>query len=495
MLVKNYSEQIFRYFAPTSIYIERKLIMAKNTLFNKVWDLHKISTLPTGQDQIFIGLHIFHEVTSPQAFDMLRENGAKVAYPNRTFGTVDHIIPTDIDNRARPYKDPQAELMAQTIENNVNEFGIKYFGPETGKQGVIHIIFPELGISRPGLTIACGDSHTATHGAFGSLAFGMGTTEIRLVLETQTLPLTALKVRQIKVNGVLSKGVTAKDVILKIINLLGVKGGLGYAYEFAGSVIENMSMEERMTVCNMAIEGGARIGYINPDQTTYDYIKGREYAPKGEAFDKAVEEWKKTVSEPDAEYDDVVEIQAENIEPMVTWGVTPGQSVGITESTPEISALLPEEQKIAEDAYSYMKFNPGEAMLGKSVDVVFIGSCTNGRLSDLQEAAKILANRKVDQNTQVLIVPGSQQIKKQAEAEGLDQIFIAAGAEWRDAGCSMCLAMNPDKLVGDQISAATSNRNFKGRQGSPIGRTMLMSPIMAAATAIEGKVADPRNYF
>jgi 3-isopropylmalate/(R)-2-methylmalate dehydratase large subunit len=467
--------------------------MAKNTLYNKIWDSHKVATLATGQDQILIGRHYIHEVTSPQAFSMLRENSTKVAFPEKTFSTIDHVIPTD--DFSRPYKDAQAELMAKTLEENAKQFGINYFGPESGRQGVMHIIAPELGISQPGMTIVCGDSHTATHGAFGSLAFGIGTTEVKLVLETQTLALSSLKVRKINVNGKLKKGVTAKDVILKIISVLGVKGGLGYAYEYAGSTIENMDMEERMTVCNMSIEGGARIGYINPDQTTFDYLKGREFAPKDSDFDKAVEYWKSICSNPNAEYDDVIEFNAEEIEPMVTWGITPGQGIGINENMPMLDTISDSEKKSANDAYKYMSFKLGQPILGTEIDVVFIGSCTNGRITDFREAAEILKGKKVKAGLKVLIVPGSQIVKKECEKEGLDKIFTEAGADWREAGCSMCLAMNPDKLIGNQISASTSNRNFMGRQGSPTGRTLLMSAGMAAAAALEGKVTDVREYL
>ncbi len=467
--------------------------MSKNTLYDKVWDLHKVATLPTGQDQLFIGLHLIHEVTTPQAFASLKEAGVPVLLPKRTFATIDHIIPTQ--NQQRPYQDNQAELMATTLEDNVKKFGIQFFDTNTQKQGIVHVIGPELGITRPGMTIACGDSHTSTHGAFGSLAFGIGTTEVGLILETQTLPLSRLKVRRITVNGTLQKGVYAKDVILKIIQVLGVKGGIGYAYEFAGSVFDNMTMEERMTVCNMSIEGGARIGYVNPDETTFTYLKDREFTPKGQAFEDAKTYWKSIASDSDAVYDDVVTIDGNTIQPMVTWGVTPGQSASVTDTIPSPESLPEDARKNAEEAYTYMKLKPGMSMQDIPINVAFVGSCTNSRISDLREAAKILKNHKVHPNVKMLVVPGSQPIKKQAEAEGLDQIFKAAGAEWRDAGCSMCLAMNPDKLIGDEICASSSNRNFMGRQGSPTGRTLLMSPAMAAAAAIAGHVTDVRTYL
>lgn len=466
--------------------------MAKNTLYNKVWNLHKVTTLSTGQDQIFIGLHLVHEVTTPQAFASIRERGGKVAFPERTFATEDHIIPTE--SQQHPYQDPQAEQMAQALYQNVKENGIKFFDTASQKQGIVHVIGPELGLTRPGMTIACGDSHTSTHGAFGSLAFGIGTTEVGLVLETQTLPLSPLKVRRINVNGKLAKGVYAKDVILAIINRLGVEGGIGYAYEYGGDVFEAMSMDERMTVCNMSIEGGARIGYVNPDQTTFDYIKGREFAPKGSDFDESVAYWKSIASGSDAEYDDVITIDAKEIEPMVTWGVTPAQSVGVSQCLPNLEAVSSAQKQTAKEAYAYMKFEEEAPIKGTKIDVVFIGSCTNSRLSDMREAAHVFQGKQVKAGVKAIVVPGSQQIKKAAEAEGLDRIFKEAGAEWREAGCSMCLAMNPDRLVGDQVCASTSNRNFMGRQGSPTGRTLLMSPAMAAAAAISGKVVDIREF-
>lgn len=467
--------------------------MSNRTLYDKVWDLHKVATLPSGQDQIFIGLHLIHEVTTPQAFATLLEKQALVAFPQRTFATLDHIIPTL--SQQRPFSDGQAELMTQALENNVRSHGIRFFDPSTGKQGIVHVIGPELGLTQPGMTIACGDSHTSTHGAFGSLGFGIGTTEVGLVLETQTLALNRLKVRRIQFDGVLSKGTFAKDVVLKIIQQLGVNGGIGHAYEFAGDVFDAMTMEERMTVCNMSIEGGARIGYVNPDQTTFDYLKGREFSPKASEFESAAAYWTSIASDKDAVYDDIVRFNASELEPMVTWGVTPGQSVGISGTLPLLQSLPDQDRKTAEDAYTYMKFQPGQTIRNQPVDVVFIGSCTNSRLSDLRQAASVFKNKQVKQGLKAIVVPGSQAIKEQAEKEGLDDIFKAAGAEWRDAGCSMCLAMNPDKLIGDQICASTSNRNFMGRQGSTTGRTLLMSPAMAAAAAVSGKVVDVRDLL
>jgi 3-isopropylmalate/(R)-2-methylmalate dehydratase large subunit len=466
--------------------------MAKGTLYNKVWDAHSVTRLPTGQTQLFIGLHLLHEVTSPQAFDMLRERGLKVAHPERTFATMDHIVPTT--TQVRPFADPQAEQMMQAIERNTKEFGVNFFNFETGRQGVIHIIGPELGLTQPGMTIACGDSHTSTHGAFGTLAFGIGTSQVRDILATQCLAMDPLKVRRIEVTGALKKGVTPKDVILFIINRLGVKGGIGYAYEFGGEVFDAMTMEGRMTVCNMAIEGGARAGYINPDATTFSYLQGREYSPKGAAWDKALEVWKSFVSDKDAAYDDKVVFKGEDIEPMVTWGVTPAQSVAVGESLPDPAKVADQgERNSLETAYGYMKFKPGQTMGEVKIDVAFIGSCTNGRIEDLRAAAQVAKGRKVSPAVKAFVVPGSMQVKVQAEKEGLHEIFTAAGFEWREAGCSMCLAMNPDQLVGAQISASTSNRNFIGRQGSSTGRTLLMSPAMVAAAAIRGSVTDVRT--
>ncbi|ADN01099.1 3-isopropylmalate dehydratase large subunit [Spirochaeta thermophila] len=465
--------------------------MAGKTLFQKVWEAHVVDRLPTGQYQLFIGLHLLHEVTSPQAFAALREKGLKVAFPERTFATVDHIVPTH--DQGRPFVDPQAERMMQELEKNVREFGIRFFNLESGRQGIVHVIGPELGLTQPGMTIACGDSHTSTHGAFGSLGFGIGTSQIRDVLATGTLAMEPLKVRKIEVNGRLGPGVTPKDVILFIINRLGVKGGIGYAYEYAGDVFEDMEMDGRMTVCNMSIEGGARIGYVNPDEKTFAYLKGREFAPRGEAWDRAVAYWRSVASDPDAVYDDVVVFDAAEIAPMVTWGITPGQSVPVDGVLPDPAALPESEREIAELAYRHMGFRPGMRILGTRIDVAFVGSCTNGRISDLRAAAELVRGKKVAPHVRAFVVPGSMQVKRQAEEEGLHEIFMDAGFEWRGAGCSICLGMNLDRLEGDQISASSSNRNFIGRQGSPKGRTLLMSPQMVAAAAIAGEVVDIRE--
>ena len=465
--------------------------MSKGTLFDKVWDLHTVSTLPSGQTQLFIGLHLIHEVTSPQAFAMLKERGLSVLFPERTVATVDHIVPTE--NQARPFGDSLAEEMMQALEQSCQTHGIRFCNIGSGDQGIVHVIAPEQGLTQPGMTIACGDSHTSTHGAFGAIAFGIGTSQVRDVLASQTLALAKLKVRKVEVNGTLPPGVYAKDAILHIIRKLGVKGGVGYAYEFAGSTFAAMTMEERMTVCNMAIEGGARCGYINPDQTTFDYLQGRDFAPKAADWDQAVAWWQSIASDADAEYDDGVVFAAADIEPTVTWGITPGQGIGISEVVPALESLAEDERPVAEEAYRYMALDPNTPIQGTKVDVCFIGSCTNGRMSDLREAAKIAQGRQVAAGIKAFVVPGSERVKKAAEAEGLHEIFLAAGFEWREAGCSMCLAMNPDKLQGNQISASSSNRNFKGRQGSSSGRTLLMSPAMVAAAAIAGAVTDVRQ--
>ena len=461
------------------------------TLLQKVWDLHAVRTLPTGQTQLFIGLHLVHEVTSPQAFDALRERGWKVARLDRTFATVDHIVPTR--ERTRPFVDILAEDMIASLERNCRDFGVRLAGLDDDRQGIVHIIGPELGLTQPALTIACGDSHTSTHGAFGAVAFGIGTSQVRDVLASQCLAMEPMKVRRIRVEGTLPAGVYAKDVILTIINRLGVGGGVGYAYEYAGDTVARMSMDERMTICNMSIEGGARVGYVNPDDTTFKYINGRPFAPAADRFDAACAWWKSMASDPDARYDDDVVIRATELAPVVTWGVNPGQSVPVTGRVPVDGESGADRQAIA-DARGYMGFAGGETIAGMRVDVAFIGSCTNSRLSDLREAARIVRGRRVASHVKALVVPGSASIKRAAEGEGLDEVFRAAGFEWRGAGCSMCLGMNPDKLEGRQVCASSSNRNFKGRQGSPTGRTLLMSPAMVAAAAIAGEVTDVRDF-
>jgi 3-isopropylmalate/(R)-2-methylmalate dehydratase large subunit len=456
------------------------------TLFQKIWEIHKIKDLNDGSSQLFIGLHLIHEVTSPQAFFMLDELKMNVLFPERNFATCDHIIPTDM--LSRPFCDPLAEEMLKALEINTKKHKINFFNISSGLQGIIHVIGPELGITRPGMVIACGDSHTATHGAFGSIAFGIGTSQVRNVLATQSLIMAPLNVRKIEVNGVLNPKVYAKDIILYLINKLTTKGGLGFAYEFSGSTIEELSMEGRLTLCNMAIEGGARVGYVNPDQKTYDYLKNRLFSPKGEDWNKSLQYWESIKTDKRAQFDDIRTFNASDIQPMVTWGITPEQAISVTDRIPE------PVNKTDEEALEYMHFKAGEKIEGKKIDKVFIGSCTNGRIEDLREVAETVKGEKVHSGIKAIIVPGSTLVKKQAEDEGLHHIFIDAGFEWRMPGCSMCLAMNPDKLIGDEICVSTSNRNFKGRQGSPVGRTILASPATAAASAIAGEVIDVRKF-
>jgi 3-isopropylmalate/(R)-2-methylmalate dehydratase large subunit len=458
-------------------------------LFNKIWDLHTVGQLSSGQDQLFIGLHLVHEVTSPQAFQMLKERDLAVRHPERTFATVDHIVPTS--TQTRPFADALAEKMMQAIEKNASEHDISFFGLDSQNQGIVHVIGPELGLTQPGMTIACGDSHTSTHGAFGAIAFGIGTSQVRDVLVSQTLAMSRPRVRRISIDGALGQGVYSKDVILRIIAELGVNGGIGYAYEFSGTAIRAMNMEARMSICNMSIEGGARVGYINPDDVTFEYLDGRPYAPKDMA--RATAFWQSIASDDDADYDDIVVFDADTIEPMVTWGINPGQAVGVTKTTPEIAALPNEERETAEQAYRHMDLEEAQPVGGIPIDVAFIGSCTNSRITDLREAAHIARGRRVANGVKALVVPGSRQVHRQAVEEGLDKIFTDAGFEWRAAGCSMCLAMNPDQLQGREICASSSNRNFIGRQGSPTGRTMLMSPAMVAAAAVKGEITDVRE--
>jgi 3-isopropylmalate/(R)-2-methylmalate dehydratase large subunit len=459
------------------------------TLLQKVWDLHTVRQLPSGQTQLFIGLHLVHEVTSPQAFDELRARGWRVARPDRTFATVDHIVPTR--ERTRPFLDVMAEDMMASLERNVRDFGLRFAGLDDARQGIVHVVGPELGLTQPGMTIACGDSHTSTHGAFGSVAFGIGTSQVRDVLASQCLAMEPLKVRRIRVTGTLAPGVYAKDVILAIIQRLGVRGGNGFAYEYAGETVERMTMDERMTMCNMSIEGGARVGYVNPDATTFAYLKGRPFAPPDDQFDRATAWWGSIASDPDAQYDDDIVVQAGELAPVVTWGVNPGQSISVIDQVPAPEATG--DPQGANDALSYMGLRPGQPIAGTKIDVAFIGSCTNARLSDLREAARVVRGKHVARHVKALVVPGSQSISAAAEREGLADVFREAGFEWRGAGCSMCLGMNPDKLEGSQVCASSSNRNFKGRQGSPTGRTLLMSPAMVAAAAVAGEVTDVRN--
>ncbi|GAB6878076.1 3-isopropylmalate dehydratase large subunit [Halorubrum gandharaense] len=466
--------------------------MSQGTLYDKVWDRHKVTELPTGQDQLFVGLHLVHEVTSPQAFGMLEERDQPVAFPKRTHATVDHIIPTD--DRDRPYADEAAENMMAELEENVRDAGIEFSDPDSGDQGIVHVIGPEQGLTQPGMTIVCGDSHTSTHGAFGALAFGIGTSQIRDVLATGCVAMEKQKVRKIEVTGELGEGVTAKDVILTIIRKLGTDGGVGHVYEYAGEAIESLGMEGRMSICNMSIEGGARAGYVNPDETTYEWLRETDaFEDDPEKFERLKPYWELIASDDDAEYDDVVTIDGSAIEPTVTWGTTPGQGIGITEPIPEPESLPADKQDTARRAQKHMRVEPGETMEGYDIDVAFLGSCTNARLKDLREAAEVVKGREVADDVRAMVVPGSQRVQRAAIEEGLDEVFREAGFDWREPGCSMCLGMNDDQLVGDEASASSSNRNFVGRQGSKDGRTVLMSPIMVAAAAVTGEVTDVRE--
>ena len=466
--------------------------MSEDTLYDNVWDRHKVTTLPNGQDQLFIGLHLIHEVTSPQAFGMLRERGLDLARPDLTHATVDHIVPTD--DLDRPFENDAAEEMYAELERNLEGVDIDFDDPSSGNQGIVHVIGPEQGLTQPGKTIVCGDSHTSTHGAFGALAFGIGTSQIRDVFATQTVAMEKKNVRKIEVTGELGDDVTAKDVILTIIRRLGTDGGVGYVYEYAGEAIESLDMEGRMSICNMSIEGGARAGYVNPDETTYEWLKQTdEFEDDHERFEELKPYWESISSDPDAEYDDVVTIDGSAIEPTVTWGTTPGQGIGISEAIPEPESLPADKQETARRAQKHMGVEPGETMDGYGIDVAFLGSCTNARLSDLRAGAEIVKGRQVDDSVRAMVVPGSQRVKAAAEDEGLDEVFTEAGFEWRNPGCSMCLGMNDDQLVGDEACASSSNRNFVGRQGSKDGRTVLMSPKMVAAAAIAGEVTDVRD--
>lgn len=464
-----------------------------NTLYDKVFDLHVVRSLGSNQFQLFVGLHLIHEATSPQAFAMLRERGMSIAFPERNVATLDHVIPTD--RPARPFVDDQSEQLVQALERNTTEGGLLYLSPEQGTNGIVHVIGPELGLTQPGMTIACGDSHTSTHGAFGAIAFGIGTSQVRDVLGTQTVIADRLKVRRITINGQLGPGVTAKDVILFVIHQLGANGGVGYAYEFGGEVIDRMSMDERMTICNMVVEGGARVGYCNPDQVAFEYLRGRPHAPSEDQWDAAVSWWRSLASGPDAEYDDVVEFDGSAISPMVTWGVNLQQSVPVDGTIPD--ATPHEDADALAEARRFMGFEVGQPITGTPIDVAFIGSCTNARLTDFLEVAEALerTGAKVAPGVRALAVPGSAALRADLVDRGVDKIFEAAGFEFRSAGCSMCIAINPDRLVGREMSASSSNRNFKGRQGSPTGRTLIMSPLSVAAAAVAGSVADPRELF
>ena len=463
------------------------------TLYDKIFESHLVHKQDDGTCLIYIDRHLVHEVTSPQAFEGLRMNNRKVFSPESTLAVADHNVPTT--DRSKPIENKDSKLQYETLEKNCKDFGLNFFALNDIRQGIVHVIGPEQGFTQPGMTIVCGDSHTATHGAFGAIAAGIGTSEVEHVLATQTLLQSKLKNMKIEVNGKLSTGVTAKDIILTVIGILGTAGGGGYALEFSGEVIKSLTMEERMTVCNMAIEAGSRVGIIEPDEKTFEFLKGKPMAPKGEQWDKAMEHWATLKSDPDAKYDKTITLKGEEIIPSVTWGTSPEDVLPINASIPSLDEIHDKDKKQAViRSLEYMGLNPKDKLEDISIDKVFIGSCTNGRIEDLRAAASILKGNKVSKNVTGYVVPGSGLVKKQAEEEGLGKIFIDAGLEWREAGCSMCLGMNPDQLKPKERCASTSNRNFEGRQGMD-GRTHLMSPAMAAAAAIEGKLTDVRKFL
>ena len=465
--------------------------MSALTLFDKVWDAHTVVGGDSGPSVLYIDLHLVHEVTSPQAFEGLRLAGRTVRRPELTVATMDHNVPT-IDQLA-PIKDPISAAQVEALRRNCEEFGIACYGVGHRWQGIVHIIGPELGLTLPGTTVVCGDSHTATHGAFGALAFGIGTTEVEHVLATQTLRAARPRSMEVRIDGELAPGVTAKDVALGVVRAIGTAGAQGHVVEYTGSVVRAMSMEQRMTLCNLTIEAGGRAGMVAPDQTTIDYLAGRPFAPAGEAWEGAIAAWSQLRTDPGAAYDRVARIDASELAPSVTWGTTPAQSVAVTDRVPDPASFAdPAARESAARALEYMGLTPGTPMEEVTIDAVFIGSCTNARIEDLRLAAEVLEGRRVADGVRVLVVPGSQQVKLQAEREGLDAVFRDAGAEWRDAGCSMCLGMNPDTLRPGERCASTSNRNFEGRQGRG-GRTHLLSPAMAAAAAVEGRITDVRS--
>ncbi|AZQ76834.1 3-isopropylmalate dehydratase large subunit [Flaviflexus ciconiae] len=463
-----------------------------STLAEKVWKSHIVARGEDGApDLLYIDLHLIHEVTSPQAFEGLRLAGREVRRPDLTIATEDHNVPTvDID---LPIMDKISAKQIDTLRKNVKDFGVRIHSLGDSEQGIVHVVGPQLGITQPGMTIVCGDSHTSTHGAFGALAMGIGTSEVEHVLATQTLPLQPFKTMAINVNGKLRPGTTSKDIILAIIAKIGTGGGAGYVLEYRGEAIEALSMEARMTICNMSIEAGARAGMIAPDETTFEYIKGRPHAPEGEEWDRAVEYWKSLRTDDDAEFDAVVELDADDLEPFVTWGTNPGQGLPISAEVPDPEDFADEaERAAAQRALEYMDLAPGTKLKDIRVDTVFMGSCTNGRIEDLRNIANVIRGQQKDPDVRVMVVPGSARVRLQAESEGLDQIFKEFGAEWRNAGCSMCLGMNPDQLAPGERAASTSNRNFEGRQGKG-GRTHLVSPLVAAATAIRGTISTPAD--
>ncbi|HLY14236.1 MAG TPA: 3-isopropylmalate dehydratase large subunit [Candidatus Limnocylindrales bacterium] len=466
-------------------------IQPPRTLVDKIWDSHVVHDEPGAPSVLAIDLHLVHEVTSPQAFTGLRQRGLTVHRPGQTVATADHSIPTH--DRSLPIADLIAAAQVQQLTDNCTEFGIPLHGLGSPNQGIVHIIGPELGLTQPGMTIVCGDSHTATHGAFGALAFGIGTSEVEMVLASQCLLQRRPKTHEVRVDGQLTAGVSAKDIILALIARIGVGGGTGHVFEYTGAAIRGLTMEQRMTVCNMSIEGGARAGLIAPDDTTFEYVHGRPHAPKDADWDTALERWRELPTDAGARYDKAITIDASSLEPMVTYGTNPGMGLPIGSRVPSpADAADPSARRALEHALEYMDLQPGQALLGQKVDVVFIGSCTNGRISDLRLAASVLKGRRIADGVRVMVVPGSQEVKKEAENEGLAEIFKAAGAEWREAGCSMCIAMNGDQLTPGQYAISTSNRNFEGRQGKG-GRTFLASPLTAAASALAGVIADPRR--
>jgi 3-isopropylmalate/(R)-2-methylmalate dehydratase large subunit len=472
---------------PTDRMSERR----PKTIIEKIWDDHVVAEEPGAPAILAVDLHLVHEVTSPQAFAGLRARGLTVRRPGQTLATTDHSVPTI--GRRLPVIDPMAANQIQQLEANCREFGIPFYGLDSPYQGIVHVIGPELGLTQPGMTIVCGDSHTSTHGAFGALAFGIGTSEVEMVLATGCLLQRRPRTFEVRVEGRLAPGVTAKDIILALIARIGVAGGTGHVFEYTGSAIRALSMEERMTICNMSIEGGARAGLVAPDDTTFEYLHGRRHAPQGRAWDEAVARWRRLPSDEGATYDRSVTINADTLEPMVTYGTNPGMGLPISGRIPDPAAVAdPSQRRALERALEYMALRPGDPIQGQKVDVVFVGSCTNGRLSDLRLAAQVLRGRRVAPGVRMLVVPGSSQVKAQAEREGLHEIFRAAGAEWREAGCSMCIAMNGDQLEPGQYAISTSNRNFEGRQGKG-GRTFLASPLTAAASAVTGVVTDPRT--
>ncbi|HRD21439.1 MAG TPA: 3-isopropylmalate dehydratase large subunit [Candidatus Nanopelagicus sp.] len=461
------------------------------TLAEKIWAEHVVSSTAGEPDLLYIDLHLIHEVTSPQAFDGLRLADRKVRRPDLTIATEDHNVPTlNID---KPIADPVSKLQVDTLRKNCSEFGVRIHSLGDVEQGIVHVVGPQLGITQPGMTIVCGDSHTSTHGAFGALAFGIGTSEVEHVLATQTLPLIRPKTMAINVDGNLKPGVTSKDIILAVIAKIGTGGGQGYVLEYRGSAIRALSMEARMTICNMSIEAGARAGLIAPDQTTFDYVKGKPHAPSGADWDLALEYWKTLVTDSDATFDKEIYLNADDLAPFVTWGTNPGQGLPLSESVPNPADFTnPEDRGAAERALEYMDLKPGTPLKSIKVDTVFLGSCTNGRIEDLRSAAEVIKGKKIASSLRLLVVPGSARVRLQAESEGLDKVFLDAGAEWRSAGCSMCLGMNPDQLKPGERAASTSNRNFEGRQGKG-GRTHLVSPLVAAATALKGTLSSPAD--